>query len=114
MYVIGNTTNSDLYWCNEHGWSCLDEADIFTRDEQAELRLPLDGYWCTLWAVDGLQFARFIAECEAAGVLTGDSLDDVGDSMDLSRAQLDQIIERAQNYWDNWVDRVRAHGKPDV
>lgn len=102
MYVIGNRHDADEFWSNDDGWVDLDSADRFSADEQRSLFLPVDGYWVSLWAVDGVQFARLLSECEAAGLLELDGLQIVADSMDCEVTQVQSLLERASNLWDKF------------
>lgn len=53
-----------------------------------------------LWKNDKVQFARLIAEAEAAGAFTPKVLKDMADSMDLYRDEVRTVIGRAQDYFD--------------
>ena len=53
-----------------------------------------------LWADDKVQFARVIAEAEAAGAFTNDIKQAMSDSMDLTKHEIDELIDRAQTYFD--------------
>jgi hypothetical protein len=100
MYCIIN--DQQECWNNEHGWTDWEEADYFTADEQEAFNLPTGGRWISLWELNGLQFARLIAECTAAGVFVRarNVMESVYDSMDLTSEQVSQIIERAQRCFD--------------
>lgn len=108
MFLIGNKLEPHEFWSNEDGWVDQDDADLFDRDEQKYLNLPTEGYWVPLWSIDLTQFARFIAECEAAGIFNDDEerLNQVAESMDLEFDQVLSIIDRAQNRWDEEKQRV--------
>lgn len=99
MYKIGNLNDPNVFWSNDIGWVDLDSADLFSREQQTQLRLPLEGHWVPLWTIDVTQFARLIAECEACGIFD-DRLDRVADSMDLELDEVVSIINRAQARWD--------------
>lgn len=61
------------------------------------------------WENDAIQFARLIAEMEAAGYFSADSRRlerKLADSMDLERGQLSELIERAQGVWDEVKERT--------
>ena len=49
-----------------------------------------------LWKNDEVQFARLIAEIEAAGGFTAKLIADLSDSMDLDATGICEIIDRAQ------------------
>lgn len=106
MYIIGNREDPNLFWSNDLGWVDPYSADQFNDDEKSRLNLPIGGYWLPLWSVDVIQFARFIAECESAGVLTSDSLASVAESMDLELSDLGQLVDRAQNVWDEYKNKL--------
>lgn len=53
----------------------------------------------TKWQDDKLQFARLIAEMEAAGAFTASVMDDLCASMDLSNIEISDVVERAQKFW---------------
>lgn len=107
MFVVGNRTDPNLYWSNENGWVDPYSADRFTVEEQRTLNLPIDGYWVALWSLDIIQFARFIAECEEAGVFVNEqAMTEVECSMDLSKEQIFSIIDRAQNVWEEAVAKT--------
>lgn len=52
------------------------------------------------WANNELQFARLIAEIEAAGGFTEQLVQDLCASMDLEKDQVTELIDRAQKHWD--------------
>jgi len=61
------------------------------------------GRWTTLWEVNSIQFARFIAECEACGVFTDEArLEEVAESMDLDIDEVFELVSRAQESWDDY------------
>ena len=49
---------------------------------------------------NNIQFARLIAEAEAAGAFTNAVLQDMSDGMDLTEYEIRQIIDRAQVEWE--------------
>ena len=53
------------------------------------------------WADNTLQFARLIAELEAVGAITLSVMQDLCTSMDLETNQVNELIDRAQKYWDD-------------
>jgi hypothetical protein len=53
-----------------------------------------------LWNNDTVQFARLISELEAAGAFTNNVVETLCESMDLSVGEIDEIVERAQNSFD--------------
>ena len=53
------------------------------------------------WENNSIQFARLIAEAEAAGAFNSSMvMQDLSDSMDLTIPQVCEIIDRAQKEWD--------------
>jgi len=56
------------------------------------------------WANNELQFARLIAEIEAAGGFTEQLVQDLCASMDLKKDQVTELIDRAQSHWDEAKD----------
>ena len=104
-YIIGNvnTEKKTEFWSNEDGWADLASATRFTEKEKETLRLPMDGSWLTLWEVNSIQFARFIAECEAGGVFSDkDRMEQVAGEMDLSLDEVYELVSRAQTEWDDF------------
>lgn len=124
-YVIEGRQEKDplsedqLYWNNTHGWVPLSQASVFL-DTSGNLPIG-ECYWIKLpdnggpenlvvvskdpnsnWNDDLIQFARFIAELEASG-----NFQDMGyvhetlESMDLAPESMDELLERAQKYWDS-------------
>lgn len=101
-YIIGNVNQTE-FWSNEDGWADLASATRFTEKEKETLRLPMDGSWLTLWEVNSIQFARFIAECEAGGVFSDkDRMEQVAGEMDLSLDEVYELVSRAQTEWDDF------------
>jgi len=53
------------------------------------------------WKNNQIQFPRLIAELEAAGAFSfGMIMRQIGDSMDLTRDEILEVVERASNEWD--------------
>jgi hypothetical protein len=52
------------------------------------------------WQDDKLQFARLIAELEAAGAFTASVMDDLCSSMNLSNIEISDVVDRAQKFWE--------------
>ena len=52
------------------------------------------------WKNDKLQFARLIAEIEAAGGFTESLIQALCTSMDLEKDQVTELIDRGQEFWD--------------
>lgn len=63
-------------------------------------RLKISGDPEKNWYNDAIQFPRFIEEAQAAGAFTPKVLKQMGESMDLDKGQLEEIMERAQVQWD--------------
>lgn len=53
-----------------------------------------------LWKDDFVQFARLIAEAEAAGAFTPDVLEEMSESMDLNMSDIYSVIDKAQTKFD--------------
>lgn len=107
MYVIRNKNQPQTdFWSNEQGWVDLSSADLFTVQEQAQLNLPTDGEWASLWEVNAVQYARLIDEADAAGAFTIPVLDDMAESMDLDYPEVEHLIERAREDWEEWKSKV--------
>ena len=98
------------FWSNEHGWTDFEEADYFTEAEFKAYNLPLGGKWVELWQVNCLQFARLIAEAEAAGVwelaADTDAYKLMLESMDLTAEDICEIVQRAQRVFEISKDRL--------
>lgn len=60
------------------------------------------------WRNNEIQFPRLIAELEASGAFTKRVLTELRNNTDLQQDQLDEIIERAVNVWDN----IKENTKP--
>lgn len=53
------------------------------------------------WKNNRLQFARLIAELEAVGAFTRKNImEDLSETMDLTKEQILELVERASNEWD--------------
>lgn len=102
-FVIRNQKCTE-FWSNENGWGCIEEANVFSEAESAAIHLPVGGSWVRLWECNQIQFARFIAECEACGVFCNELLmNHVANEMDLDMPELFQIVSRAQEEFDDFV-----------
>jgi hypothetical protein len=53
------------------------------------------------WDNNNIQFARLIAEAEAAGAFTLKVMRDMADSMDLDVGYVSELIDRAQISWED-------------
>ena len=58
-----------------------------------------------LWANDGIQFTRMLAEIRAVG-LTDGQYEGLADSMELDRAEIDALLARAEVEWEAIKERV--------
>lgn len=58
------------------------------------------------WKNNQIQFPRFIAELEAAGGITPEIAQAMCESMDLTPAELYEIVDRAQAEWDKIVTKL--------
>lgn len=54
------------------------------------------------WHRDDIQFARLIAELEAAGAFTREVMHELCVSMDLEVRNVRELVDRAQAHWD-WI-----------
>ena len=59
-----------------------------------------------LWKNNKIQFARLIAELEAAGAFTGEICAELCQEMDLTMDDLDELVDRAQLEWDKAKELV--------
>lgn len=58
------------------------------------------------WNNNAIQFARLIAELEAAGGFPNSIMNALCESMDLDMGQISEIIDRAQGTWDAIKDKT--------
>jgi hypothetical protein len=89
-----------LYWSNEHGFTTVDLADVFTDKEKETLNLPVDGEWVNEnWTKDEYQFPRLLSEIMAEGM--GEELwDKLLGAMDIESDDLSELFDRAQRKWE--------------
>lgn len=97
LHVFRNVDG--MYWTGDR-WGTLDDAVFYEEDDVETLAIPVSAEMLTLWEVNEIQFARFIAEIQMAGGLTPDVMQALGLSMDLNSNELDDLIERAVTFWD--------------
>jgi hypothetical protein len=50
--IVCDETCGELYWSNDLGWTCLAEADRFSREERGRFNLPVGGSWMPLEIVE--------------------------------------------------------------
>lgn len=104
-YVI-KAKKQHLFWSNEHGWTSIEEATIFSQAETISFNLLKGSVWLPLWEVDQIQFARFIAECETCGLFDdAEKLAAVGEEMGLELDEVCSIIDRAKTV----LDKVKSN-----
>ena len=104
-YVI-TTEKKNLFWSREHGWTSIEKATIFSQAATINFTLTGDSLWLPLWEVDQIQFARFIAECEAYGLFDdAEKLADVAEEMDLDLDDVCNLIDRAKTV----LDKVKSN-----
>lgn len=96
-----------LYWGGAEGWGDLSHAKYFNGDEPETLALPVSCEMLELWEIDELQFARFIAELEAAGGVTENIKQAMCTSMDLEPGDFDALLERAIELWEKSKDKIK-------
>ena len=58
------------------------------------------------WNNNEIQFARFIAEAEAVGAFDSLSINAMLESMDLTFAEFNEIIDRAQNVFEKVNEQI--------
>lgn len=118
MFVVINKDNQHEFWSNEFGWTDFEEADYFTEDEKQDYNAPLGGEWISLWQANCLQFARLIAEAEAAGVwrMVEDTpvWNEMLESMDLEDRDIFEIVERAQRVFEISKNKLPGHPNRDT
>lgn len=61
-----------------------------------------------LWQDDEVQFPRLIAEIEAVGGFTEALVQDLQTSMDLQEEHVFELIDRAQQRWDDIKEQTVA------
>ena len=59
------------------------------------------------WTSDRIQFPRLLAEVRAVG-LTALQYSELEASMDLTREQIDDLLERAESVWDARKETIRV------
>ena len=101
-----------LMWSNEHGWIAdIDSATFFTKEEIETLSKPMSSTglsveWVSLFAMNEVQFARLIAEAQAADAFTEEVMVTLSDSMDLEIQEVTEILDRAIVAYDTFVAKV--------
>lgn len=78
--------------------------ELSDNDEWWSLELVLPGR--DPWECDLIQFARLIAELEAAGAFTPQVINDLCASMDLISDRVAELMDRAQATWDEMKETV--------
>lgn len=58
------------------------------------------------WENPAIQFPRLIAELESAGAFTAKVISDLKESTDLTESQIYDIIDAAQETWDNIKQKI--------
>jgi hypothetical protein len=58
------------------------------------------------WNNNTLQFARLISEGVAAGAFSEEVIDDMAKSMGLTAEDVDELLERAQTEYDEFVAKL--------
>jgi hypothetical protein len=59
------------------------------------------------WLDDAVQFPRLIAELESTGAFTPAVLQALSEEMDLTEADICELIDRAQAAWDDIKQRTK-------
>lgn len=96
MYVF---RLNDRYW-NGEAWGDFKDAKYYVGDEVETLALPVAAEMVALWEIDEAQFPRLIAELNAAGAITEDVKQQCCTSMDLTPAEFDELLDRADRAWE--------------
>lgn len=63
------------------------------------------------WKNDEIQFARLIAELEAAGAFTQEVMEFLEESTDLTYEQISELVDRAQASWERTKAGIIAPAK---
>jgi hypothetical protein len=110
MFVIRSKADPSLFWDGENRqWSGIDNATRYKNAPYNRDDVPLpptDNTLVPMWEVDAVQFARFIAEVQAAGGFGEDLLVDVAASMDLDMQEIEILIDRACMAWDEEKEKI--------
>lgn len=106
MYVIGNVKEEGLYHSPSKGWVTIEEAEVYNRDDCNQHQLPDEGYWCPLWSVDIIQFVRLIYESNRNGLYSDKNLQLLSEAMELTRGQIDSLIQRADNRYEEFCLKI--------
>ncbi len=68
----------------------------------------------TNWENNSIQFPRLIAEMEAIGIFANISntfIHELCSEMDITKEDLFQLVNRAQNVWDNIKEQTKENTK---
>jgi len=71
-----------------------------------------DRSWMDLWLRDDIQFARLIAELEAAGAFTPAVMSALCASMDLAEDRISELVDRAQARFEASCAALKAGVSP--
>lgn len=61
------------------------------------------------WKNNSIQFPRLIAELEANGAFTGEVIDSLCESMDLTPSDVIELVDRAQTEWESFKRKTFNH-----
>jgi len=94
-------TNHELKMWFSELWLPNQQA-VFVRLKGRTLDIPAEASDSpdANWAKDTIQFPRFIEEAQAAGAFTDDVIDRMSASMDLTREQVQELMDRAASTWE--------------
>lgn len=95
MYIIGNREDEGIAYRLTEGWVSIDQAQYYTEEEKQFTVLPKGGYWCPLWSLDSIQFARFINNCKEIGLFDKRAIKKLAEMMNLNEHNIENIIDRA-------------------
>lgn len=109
MFIIANKFNDNLFWNSESGWSSIEEADFFTQEDMQSLEVVKNGYWCPLWSVDFIQFARTLSEVLEINLLSDSQIMRIAESMNLDVDNIYSLLSRAQCRWEEFKEKVERY-----
>lgn len=100
MYIIAHREDESQAFNFQQGWTTITQAQYFTDEEKESTKLPPEGYWCPLWSLDQIQFARFIASCQELGLLNQRAIQKLAEHMNCKLHNVENIIDRAKDRFD--------------
>ena len=106
MFVIGHVNDELKYYHPDEGWVLIEEAEIYDDEDMQNTKLPEFGYWCTLWSMDLVQFARLITQCVKLGIINQQTGDQLAESMNCQWEEVASIVYRAVNRHNDFCKRL--------